>query len=144
MRRPIALALAGLAIAAAGAAVADEAISTAGGSAAAPPASPQEVAPLALGGRPAFDDRGPAPASPCAVFDLAPSPDRDVAPPPGATPAGPDLSASSSGSIDRRIHGAVFAGVGTGGYREGAAALCAPVGDHAAVAVSIDALRFGR
>ena len=46
--------------------------------------------------------------------------------------------------LDRSIHGEAFAGIGTGGYREGGVTACAPLGRNAAVAVSIDAARLGR
>ncbi len=39
---------------------------------------------------------------------------------------------------DHQAHGEVFAGVGTGGYREGGGVVCQPIGDHAAVTVGVD------
>ena len=128
--RLIAAGLAG-GMAGSGLAWGQEAITTAGGTGAAPTAA-GGAQPLTLGAHQAFDDRGAPPLSPCAALGLGPGPDLDDPPPsPGA-------------AIDHKVHGEVFGGVGTHGYREGGAALCAPIGDHAAVAVSVDAARIGR
>jgi hypothetical protein len=43
------------------------------------------------------------------------------------------------GKPDRTPHGAVWAGVGTHGYREIGGAVCAPIGDRSAVSIAVDA-----
>lgn len=110
-------------------AAAQEAIPTAGGARDAPvTAATDTPTPLRLGERPAYDDRGPPPG-PCAALGFGP----EAAD--GAAPNAPP---------DRKVHGEVFGEVGTRGYREGGAALCVPLSDRAAVAVSVDAARIGR
>ena len=44
---------------------------------------------------------------------------------------------------DRRIHGEISVGVGTGGYREVDAAATAPIGATGEASVAIDAGQFG-
>jgi hypothetical protein len=43
------------------------------------------------------------------------------------------------GKLDKTPHGEVWAGIGTNGYREIGGAVCAPLGEHSAVSVAIDA-----
>jgi hypothetical protein len=47
------------------------------------------------------------------------------------------------GTPDKSPHGEVYAGVGTHGYREGGGVVCVPIGDKAAVTVAVDAGRIG-
>lgn len=51
-------------------------------------------------------------------------------------PTGPDKK--NPDKPDHRAHGEVFAGVGTGGYREGGGVVCQPIGDHTSVTVGVD------
>jgi hypothetical protein len=57
-------------------------------------------------------------------------------------PCGP-TKARPDGSPDHAAHGVVEAGVGTHGYRHVALAACKPIGDNAAVAVSISQSDYG-
>ena len=43
------------------------------------------------------------------------------------------------GKPDKSPHGEVWAGVGTNGYRDIGGAVCAPLGDNAALSVAVDA-----
>lgn len=122
----------------AGNALSQETIPTARG-AGAPATAPSDPTPLKLAGHPAYDDRGPPPPNPCAMLGLGPDDDAD---PPPAAPA-TTADGTASGGVDHRVHGEVFAGVGTGGYREAGVTACAPLGDHAAVALSVEAARNG-
>ncbi len=106
----------------AGSVHAQEAIRTADGTP--PPAPSAGAAPLALGGHEDFDDEGPAPVGPCGAVGQVK--DGVMQPP------------------DKKPHGEVFAGVGTHGYREGGAVVCAPIGDHGAVTLAVDVGRIGR
>ena len=113
----MALVIAGVAMA--GAAPAQEAIPTAGGSPTGGAPVPQSSGPLRLPDH--YADNGDnivRSGSPC-----------------GAPPK-PD------GTPDRAPHGEVFAGVGTHGYREGGGVVCVPLGDRAAVTVAVDAGRI--
>lgn len=96
----------------AGPALADGPISTApgAGSAAPQPATPPAPLPLSDGG---FADGPQVAMGPC-----------------GPEKVGPD------GKLDTAPHGEIEAGVGTQGYRHVAAAVCQPIGQNAAVAVS--------
>ncbi len=49
----------------------------------------------------------------------------------------------ADGKPDRAPHGAVFAGVGTRGYREAGGVVCVPLGDKASATVAIEAGRIG-
>lgn len=102
----------------AGAALADEPISTA------PPSGP--AAPPSV-------DAAPA----AGLGAIAPEP-RPVA----MGLCGPQ-AVKADGTLETRPHGVVEAGVGTGGYRHLAAAVCQPIGQNAAVAVSISDTRGG-
>jgi hypothetical protein len=55
-------------------------------------------------------------------------------------PMGPcgGAALTADGKPDRAPHGEVWAGVGTNGYREVGGAVCAPLGDNAAVSLSVD------
>ena len=120
---PAAIAMACAALACAGAAavsptavLAQEAIPTASGAPGdgAPPAP--ESGPLRLSDR---TDQGPdilRPVGPCGAPAL-----------------------KENGKPDRTPHGEVWAGVGTNGYRDIGGAVCAPLGDNAALSVAVDA-----
>jgi hypothetical protein len=117
---PALIALACAAMAAGPTAVlAEEAISTAsgapgGGAPASPPFDP-ESGPMRLSDRvDGSDFLGPV--GPC---------------------GGPALK--EDGKPDRSPHGEVWAGVGTHGYRDIGGAVCAPIGDHSAVSIAVDA-----
>lgn len=47
----------------------------------------------------------------------------------------------ADGSLETKPHGMIEAGVGTGGYRHLAASVCQPIGQNAAVAVSVSDTR---
>jgi hypothetical protein len=51
-------------------------------------------------------------------------------------PCGPE-KVKPNGHLDTAAHGEVEAGVGTGGYRHVAGTVCKPIGDNAAVQVSV-------
>ncbi len=55
-------------------------------------------------------------------------------------PSGPcgGPARAEDGKPDKSPHGAVWAGVGTRGYREIGGAVCVPVGENAAVSLMID------
>ena len=112
------IAVAGLA--AGGAALAQEAISTAAGSPTGGAPIPASTGPLRL---------------PDHRIDTGDDILRSVGP--CGAPPKPD------GKPDRAPHGEVFAGVGTHGYREGGGVVCVPIGDKAAVTVAVDAGRIG-
>ena len=101
---------------AAGSLHAQEAIATA--KAETPPAPPANAPPLMLPRHPQFDDEGAPLVGPC-----------------GAVGAVHDGIAEKP---DKKVHGEVFAGVGTAGYREIGGAVCIPVGDHGAVSIAVD------
>ena len=106
-------------------------------------ASAQEAIPtaanLADGGAPAVtdsgpinithkrepDDRGPVRVGPCGAVSV--STDGTMPPPP-----------------DKNPHGAVWAGVGTHGYRNVGGVVCVPLGNNSAVTVAVDSTRWGR
>lgn len=80
----------------------------------------------------------PAPATPLAAPILIPDHadfDNDIVRPVG--PCGGSAK-TDGGKPDKKPHGAVFAGVGTGGYREGGGVMCVPLGDHAAATIAVD------
>ncbi|HWA61498.1 MAG TPA: hypothetical protein VG939_08985 [Caulobacteraceae bacterium] len=104
-----------LALAAGPAALADEAIPTAG-AAKAPPQAAASVPPV--------DDE-----------DAAPLRTDDA--PPQIGPCGP-VRHTADGKRDDRAHGAVEVGVGTSGYRHVGGYVCKPLGDHGAVAIAVD------
>jgi hypothetical protein len=56
-------------------------------------------------------------------------------------PSGPcgGPAKSEDGKTDKSPHGAVWAGVGTRGYREIGGAVCLPLGDNGAVSIAVDA-----
>jgi len=103
-------------------AAAQEAIPTAAGAPAAP-APAASAAPITLPDTIDEDDAGPLPVGPCgAVGQIK---DGQVQKP------------------DRKPHGAVWAGVGTRGYREAGGVVCQPIGEHSAVTIAVDAARIG-
>jgi hypothetical protein len=59
-------------------------------------------------------------------------------------PAGPcgGPATRPDGKPDRSPHGEVWAGIGTGGYREIGGAACVPLGEGAAVNIAIDAGQY--
>lgn len=110
-RLPI-LAIAAFGLALAGSARADEAIPTAAGGVGAPASAP-----------PPSDLEQPSPfAADDEIERIGPC--GDIRP--------------ASAPADRKPHGQVEVGVGTGGYRHVAAAVCKPIGENGAVAVAID------
>ncbi len=111
--------------AAATSAWAQEAISTATNApAAGAPAPAASSAPIVLSDSIEEDDAGPLPVGPCGAVGQVH--DGVVEKP------------------DKRPHGAVWAGVGTSGYREAGGVICAPIGDHSAVTIGIDTAHLGR
>ncbi|HEX7758981.1 MAG TPA: hypothetical protein VF459_05740 [Caulobacteraceae bacterium] len=104
----------GLTLALAGAAMAQEAIPTAGG--ANPNAAPKNTKPVSdLGAPEQFADGPGGPRmGPCGPLET------------------PD------GKPDKSVHGEVHAGVGTHGYREIGGAICKPIGENGAIAIAID------
>jgi hypothetical protein len=52
-------------------------------------------------------------------------------------PCGPE-KVKPDGRLETKPHGEIEAGVGTGGYRHVAGAVCQPIGQNGAVAVSVD------
>ena len=96
-----------------------------------------------------------APALAQAPVSTAPAAGPAAPPPTAATPALPDGDAPSAdgpkmamgpcgpekvlanGKLDTAAHGQAEVGVGTGGYRHIGGAVCQPIGQNAAVAVSI-------
>jgi hypothetical protein len=103
----------------AGGAFAQEVISTApDGQSRSPPAAPVAANPLQIQRPDPFPD-GPLPLlGPCGGV-VGSTDGRPVKP-------------------DKNVHGQVWAGVGTSGYREIGGAACAPIGDHGAVSIAVD------
>jgi len=101
-----------------------------------PRASAQEAIPTAVG---APGDGAPPTPEAEPFFRLSDHTDQgpDVLRPVGpcGAPAKPD------GTPDRSPHGEVWAGVGTGGYRDIGGAVCTPIGDYGALSVAVDAGR---
>jgi hypothetical protein len=58
-------------------------------------------------------------------------------------PCGPER-VKPDGKLDTAPHGVVEAGVGTHGYRHLAGAICQPIGQNAAIAVSASQTQWGR
>lgn len=108
----------------AGAAAAQEAIPTAQG--AVLPDTSKEPTPPPLGARP-VDRLAPVEPGPCGL-----GPTQKLAP----------LTADGEPQVDHSPHGEVYAGIGTRGYREVGGTVCVPVGDHGAVAISVDQTKF--
>ena len=113
------------ALAVAGGAVAQEAISTAAnasGGGAPAQASPPGT-PIVLSNRTnERDDRGPLPIGPC---------------------GGVKITDDGRAQPDKSPHGAVWGGVGTHGYREAGGAVCVPLGDSGRVSIVVDDTRWG-
>jgi hypothetical protein len=81
-------------------------------------------------GAPTPQTAPPPPIEAPSADDLGPGP--EVVPGPcGLQRVGKD------GRLDRRAHGEVDVGVGTGGYRNVRVSTCKPLGDNAAIAVSV-------
>jgi hypothetical protein len=99
----------------AGPALADGPIATAGGAA---PAAPQPTA--------------PPPSLP--TTEAAPVDGEQIA----MGPCGPE-KVRPDGQLETKPHGEIEAGVGTGGYRQIAGAVCQPIGQHGVVAASVSA-----
>ena len=87
------------------------------------PAAPAS-GPISTSNKRQRDDRGPARIGPCGGVERS----IDDGPP----------------KPDRNPHGAVWAGVGTHGYREAGGAVCIPIGDNAAVNIAVDSTHWGR
>jgi hypothetical protein len=64
--------------------------------------------------------------------------------PPATSAGGGDSSDIVELGPDQRVHGEVGFGVGTGGYREGYAAVTMPIGKSSQLGVAIDDTQFGR
>jgi hypothetical protein len=83
---------------------------------------------------------GPAAPQPTAAPLPLPPEDADDETPQGPQialgPCGPE-KVKADGTLETKPHGEVDAGVGTGGYRRIAGAVCQPLGQTGAVAVSI-------
>lgn len=102
--------------------VAQEAIPTAAGAPAAPvPAS--AARPITLPDTVEDEDAGPLPVGPCGAVG--------------------EVKDGQIQKPDRKPHGAVWARVGTRGYREAGGVVCQPIGDHSAVTIAVDAGRIG-
>ncbi|MEO8926815.1 MAG: hypothetical protein ABI306_06590 [Caulobacteraceae bacterium] len=106
-------------------AMAQEAISTAANApAAGAPAASANAAPIAIPDTIDEDDAGPLlPVGPCGA-----------------------VGRIHDGKIekpDKKPHGAVWAGVGTSGYREAGGVVCQPIGDHSAVTIAVDTAHIG-
>jgi len=107
--------------------------------------------PMIAGGQEAIPTAANAPAAPAPTAAAAPitlpdTLDEDDA---GPLPVGPcgAVGQIKDGQVqkpDRKPHGAVWAGVGTRGYREAGGVVCQPIGDHSAVTIAVDAGRIGR
>jgi hypothetical protein len=97
----------------AGPALADGPVATAGGSGA---AAPQPT----------------APPEPLSTAEAAAVEGQPMA----MGPCGPE-KVKPNGQLETKPHGEIEAGVGTGGYRHVAAAVCQPIGQNSAVAVGI-------
>ena len=74
----------------------------------------------------------PAPSLPTAVAE--PPDGQQIA----LGPCGPE-KVKPNGQLETRPHGEIEAGVGTGGYRHVAGAVCQPLGQHGVVAASVSA-----
>ena len=113
-----------LPLAGAGAALAQEAMPTAGGVNS--NAAPRNTAPVPELGAPERFADGPGPRmGPCGPLET------------------PD------GKPDKSAHGEVHAGIGTHGYREIGGAICKPIGENGAIAIAVDKVdgdygRYGR
>ena len=81
-------------------------------------------------GAPAPQATPPSPIQAASADDTEPGP--DVVP----GPCGP-RQIGKDGKSDRAAHGEVDVGVGTGGYRHVRVSACKPLGDNAAIAVSV-------
>lgn len=83
---------------------------------------------------------GSAPTAPQPTAPPAPLPTEETALPEGPQmamgPCGPE-KVRPDGKLETKPHGEIEAGVGTGGYRHIAGALCQPLGQGSAVAVGI-------
>ena len=119
-----ALGLAFVALGLCGAAAAQEVISTAANAPeAGAPIPAKSGPPLTLSNRDQFDDRGPPPVGRCGNVKE---------------------DANGEPVKDNAAHGAVWAGVGTHGYRNVGGAICQPIGDNAQVTIAIDSTQFHR
>ena len=82
----------------------------------------------------------PAQQSLPAAAPVSPLQDVENTPDDGTTtrlgPCGPQ-AVSADGKVDTKAHGYVEAGIGTGGYRHIAAAMCKPLANGGAIAVSV-------
>src|SRR6185437_16312003 len=74
----------------------------------------------------------PAPSLPTAVAE--PPDGQQIA----LGPCGPE-KVKPNGQLETRPHGEIEAGVGTGGYRHVAGAICQPIGQNGVVAASVSA-----
>ena len=81
---------------------------------------------------------GPAAPQPTTPAPPLPPPgaDADKAQPVAMGPCGPE-KVRPDGRLDTAPHGEVEAGVGTNGYRHLAGAVCQPIGQSGAVAISV-------
>ncbi|CAN5207923.1 hypothetical protein BH09PSE2_BH09PSE2_17010 [soil metagenome] len=62
----------------------------------------------------------------------------------GRAPGLSDQAVAAPGCApDRRLHGVVSAGIGTGGYRDVSATVVAPLGDAGAVGISVGSSHYG-
>ena len=99
----------------------------------------QEAIPTAAG---APENGAPIPASSPKPLSIDDNRDRfDDGPRPVNRCGAP---AHDDGSPDRSVHGQVFAGVGTRGYREAGGVACIPLGDKAAATLAVDVGQYGR
>jgi len=112
---------------------AQEAIQTGPGGADAPPSAPASAAPATV----ADPDNGPAANGAWARRVLS------------GQKAEPERTADDGGRRrgcpappDRKPHGEVHAGVGTGGYREVGGAVTQPIGDCGSVTIAVDKTEF--
>jgi hypothetical protein len=101
-------------------ALAQEAIPTASGAPLGGAPTPQPEWPQSLGQRPSFDGA-----------DIVRGPLNGCGVPP-----------KEDGSPDKNVHGEVYAGAGTHGYREAGGTACIPIGDHSAATISVNAGRY--
>ena len=106
-----------------GTASAQEAIDTAGG-------AQSHISPSAIGTANAEGPMGP-------TYDVV----RDDFERPEMGPCGP-VRHTADGKVDNSPRGQVEVGVGTGGYRHIAGAMCKPVGDHAAVSIAVSETQY--
>ena len=98
------------------------------------PAAAQEAIPTATRG-----SDGAAPAAP--ATDTIRLRDEVDSGPGFLRPTGPcgGPLKTPEGKPDKTVHGQVWAGVGTNGYREIGGVACMPLGDNAAVSIAVDA-----